>query len=97
LLPEGLRIGKRIESGGYLGYKFTVAESLLLGSARIAINDSLVVWIFSILPISAVGTRSGFRRRDFFNISHRRLHSFISLEATRDERIQTVCSAWQCS
>jgi hypothetical protein len=28
LLPEGLRIGKRIESGGYLGYKFTVAESL---------------------------------------------------------------------
>ncbi|HXM11475.1 MAG TPA: dihydrofolate reductase family protein [Terriglobales bacterium] len=25
-----MRIGKRIESGGYLGYKFTVAESLLM-------------------------------------------------------------------
>jgi hypothetical protein len=28
LLPEGWKIGKRIESGSYLGCKFTVAESL---------------------------------------------------------------------
>jgi hypothetical protein len=28
LLLERWRIGKRIESGGYLRYKFTVAESL---------------------------------------------------------------------
>jgi hypothetical protein len=28
LLREGWKIGKRIESGGYLGCKFTVAESL---------------------------------------------------------------------
>jgi hypothetical protein len=26
--PGKMGIGKRIESGGYLGYKFTVAESL---------------------------------------------------------------------
>jgi hypothetical protein len=29
LLLERWRIGKRIESGGYLDYKFTVAESLV--------------------------------------------------------------------
>jgi hypothetical protein len=28
LLPEGWKIGKRIESGSYLGCKLTVAESL---------------------------------------------------------------------
>jgi hypothetical protein len=44
LLLERWRIGKRIESGGYLDYKFTVAESLdlfdLFGSTVFALHRS---------------------------------------------------------
>ena len=58
LLLERWRIGKRIESGGYLGYKFTVAESLqfALGYAGNGITFATIA--SAIIPDLISGTKN---------------------------------------